>query len=42
MEHVEKCEVEKLVRDGHTYEYISEELRRHCSEIQRGLWKEND
>ena len=33
MEHVEK-----LVIDGHTYEYISEELRRHCSEIQTGLF----
>ena len=37
MEHVEKFEVEKLVRDGHTYEQISWELRRHCPEIQRGL-----
>ena len=37
MDHVEKCEVEKLVRDGYTYEQISGELRRHCPEIQRGL-----
>ena len=37
MEHVEKCEVEILIRDGHTYEQISGKLKRHWPEIQSGL-----
>ena len=35
--YIYKCEVEKLVRDGHTYEQISGELKRHCPAIQSGL-----